>query len=639
MPASSLPSYSTGTIAVANGSRTVTGTGTLWLTSGESPVAAGDFLIVGAGIAVMIDSIDTTDQMTLVWPWPNTTATAGTAYRIRRYVPSLTGTMLAATQAVEARGSDTSAVPSWTMDGGSIRFKWRQSAGGLAALATGATGAADGALTDRVLVDVAGNVGIGAVPTKKVTIELGNTLDGLRVIGTSAGSGSIAVVEGIGQRPDGNGSFGSRFAASYRRSDGVAIPSSARVGSVLFGGQHGTDTTFQAAKVLYAAAIHGVAEGSYTSASAMPTGLAFHTGAVGEDAYGVNTTYGVERMRIDQFGRVGIGGISTGNRFEVFTAARGTDGALVQRSGSGNLAIRPDSSAGANNGITQAGDVALIYTGGTADTGAITIAPWASSACGLRIDNAGNASFSGIVRPGADNGFSLGTSGARWSAVWSSTGTIQTSDARAKTDVTDMNLGLAFINALRPVSYRWIDGGTTIVHGPDQTVEVQATEDVAVETIETVVEGGQAVRRTVTRTETRPLFDELLVVDDDGQPIMIEVVPEKPAVIDPVTGAVITPAMPAIMRQATHQAPRMVTVTRPTFVPQAIPGARRHYGLIAQEVRAALTAAGVDDFGGWVLTNKDDPSSEQALRYEQFMAPLIKAVQELSARVAALKSA
>jgi hypothetical protein len=62
------------------------------------------------------------------------------------------------------------------------------------------------------------------------------------------------------------------------------------------------------------------------------------------------------------------------------------------------------------------------------------------------------------------------------------------------------------------------------------------------------------------------------------------------------------------------------------------PGTRTHWGLIAQEVKAATDTAGVD-FGGWVLSNTDDPDSQQALRYDQFMAPLIKAVQELAWQV------
>ena len=72
-------------------------------------------------------------------------------------------------------------------------------------------------------------------------------------------------------------------------------------------------------------------------------------------------------------------------------------------------------------------------------------------------------------------------------------------------------------------------------------------------------------------------------------------------------------------------------------------GIRTHFGLIAQEVKSAIPD-GVD-FGGWILTDKNNPDSEQGLRYEEFIAPLIKAIQqqqkqieELSAEVTALKS-
>ena len=73
------------------------------------------------------------------------------------------------------------------------------------------------------------------------------------------------------------------------------------------------------------------------------------------------------------------------------------------------------------------------------------------------------------------------------------------------------------------------------------------------------------------------------------------------------------------------------------IITEGIEGQRTHFGLIAQEVKAALPAG--TDFGGWILTDKDDPDSEQGLRYEQFIAPLIKAVQELKARVEELENA
>ena len=68
-------------------------------------------------------------------------------------------------------------------------------------------------------------------------------------------------------------------------------------------------------------------------------------------------------------------------------------------------------------------------------------------------------------------------------------------------------------------------------------------------------------------------------------------------------------------------------------VETAVPGNRTHYGLIAQEVKESLDSLNIEDFGGWV--QKEDQT--QALRYEEFIAPLIKAVQELSARVQALE--
>ena len=67
---------------------------------------------------------------------------------------------------------------------------------------------------------------------------------------------------------------------------------------------------------------------------------------------------------------------------------------------------------------------------------------------------------------------------------------------------------------------------------------------------------------------------------------------------------------------------------------EPVPGKRTHYGLLTNEVKQAL---GGKDFGGYIKTDPTDPDSEEALRYDQFIAPLIKAVQELSARVAELE--
>lgn len=73
---------------------------------------------------------------------------------------------------------------------------------------------------------------------------------------------------------------------------------------------------------------------------------------------------------------------------------------------------------------------------------------------------------------------------------------------------------------------------------------------------------------------------------------------------------------------------------------------RTHYGMIAQEVKEAMTAAGIEDFGGYVRSPlEDDGDPETAaeedvrygLRYEEFIAPLIATVQAQQKQIEALE--
>jgi hypothetical protein len=59
--------------------------------------------------------------------------------------------------------------------------------------------------------------------------------------------------------------------------------------------------------------------------------------------------------------------------------------------------------------------------------------------------------------------------------------------------------------------------------------------------------------------------------------------------------------------------------------------------LIAQQVKAACDAAGVD-FGGYQNHSLKGGEDVLSLGYEELIAPLIKAVQQLSAEVAELKN-
>ena len=73
-----------------------------------------------------------------------------------------------------------------------------------------------------------------------------------------------------------------------------------------------------------------------------------------------------------------------------------------------------------------------------------------------------------------------------------------------------------------------------------------------------------------------------------------------------------------------------------------IDGTRRHYGLIAQEVKQVLDDSNIstEDFGAYVdgSVNSEDGSG-LALRYTELISPMIKAIQELSQRLEALENA
>jgi hypothetical protein len=157
------------------------------------------------------------------------------------------------------------------------------------------------------------------------------------------------------------------------------------------------------------------------------------------------------------------------------------------------------------------------------------------------------------IFPTTDNAVTCGTGGNRWSAVYAANGTIQTSDSRQKCEIQQSILGTDFIKSLKPVSYRWIEGGKSPI-------------------VKDVDENGNTY-----------------VTDENGD-----------------------------------------------WVYESKIGQRTHWGFIAQEVKEAVDAAGVD-FGGWVLTDKDDPDSQQALRYDQFIAPLTKALQEAMTRIETLE--
>ncbi len=92
-----------------------------------------------------------------------------------------------------------------------------------------------------------------------------------------------------------------------------------------------------------------------------------------------------------------------------------------------------------------------------------------------------------------------------------------------------------------------------------ETVTIEAEEF-------TEVDGKMAVA-IVQRQEVRPVTETFQVVDGQGRPVMELVKEAKPQVRDPRTGAVIVPAVPAVMRQRVVTRPVMEEVDEEVVIP------------------------------------------------------------------------
>ena len=65
------------------------------------------------------------------------------------------------------------------------------------------------------------------------------------------------------------------------------------------------------------------------------------------------------------------------------------------------------------------------------------------------------------IYPMADNTYNIGSGSERFDNIYATNGTIQTSDENAKENIVTSDLGLTFINAIKPVSYKFKTGTRT----------------------------------------------------------------------------------------------------------------------------------------------------------------------------------
>ena len=80
---------------------------------------------------------------------------------------------------------------------------------------------------------------------------------------------------------------------------------------------------------------------------------------------------------------------------------------------------------------------------------------------GVKTINAEKLVVQGNIVPRTSGNGTIGTSTYKWNAVYATNGTIQTSDRRMKTNITNLHYGLKEITAMRPVTFNWKTTPTT----------------------------------------------------------------------------------------------------------------------------------------------------------------------------------
>jgi hypothetical protein len=160
------------------------------------------------------------------------------------------------------------------------------------------------------------------------------------------------------------------------------------------------------------------------------------------------------------------------------------------------------------------------------------------------------------------------------------------SDIRDKADIRDTTLGLEFVNALRPVDFKW-----------------DLREDYRPEAPKSVVKPTE-LKEDASDEDKAKYAEELAAYEAY-----------------------------VVLKDKWLEDVKLANITHDGSKKRS----RFHHGLIAQEVKAVLDSKGID-FGGFQDHSVKGGDDVLSIGYEELIAPMLKAIQELSAEVAALKA-
>lgn len=183
-----IDTYTTGTVALTQGSAVVTGAGTDWISGPTYRVVAGHWFRRGAFTALIV-SVDSATQITLAQPW-TAASEAGVSYQVFRYTAGRTPEVVGFLQSLLDRGGPDAPLERLDIDTGLSRLSVRADAAGNVALFVGDAAAADESQVEAIEIAEDGAVSFrttgGALLPSGTTAQRRN-VDGVARYNTTTG--------------------------------------------------------------------------------------------------------------------------------------------------------------------------------------------------------------------------------------------------------------------------------------------------------------------------------------------------------------------------------------------------------------------------------------------------------------------
>ena len=231
-----------------------------------------------------------------------------------------------------------------------------------------------------------------------------------------------------------------------------------------------------------------------------------------------------ERMKITGTGRVGIG---TDNPDQLLHVQNNNGSAFIKVRSGGKASESAGIDLVRDGGVRQ---WRIVNSGSSA--GPLFLGDLLFQSQNTDITGVGNLLSTNFVfnhdyfYPFRDNQVTLGRSGRRWSVIHAATGTINTSDAREKSNIANIHYGLEEVMRLRPVSFTWNEN-------PEWGTKLGL--------IAQEVEG--VVREVVVHSEPEPTYDEDGKLSSEGSdqygiyysdliPVLIKAIQDQQAIIE-----------------------------------------------------------------------------------------------------------